>query len=39
MESRAVSIEHAQSVNGELRLLSDILTEVAEGRSTFIFCG
>ncbi len=39
MESRGVSLEHAQNVNGELRQLTEILTEVAEGRSTFIFCG
>ena len=39
MESREVSIEHALTLNGELRQLTDILTEVAEGRSRFIFCG
>ena len=39
MESRGVSFDHAKDVNGELRQLTEILTEVAEGRSTFIFCG
>ena len=39
MESRGISLDHAENVNGELRQLTEILTEVAEGRSTFIFCG
>ena len=39
MESRGVSFDHAENVHGELRQLTEILTEVAEGRSIFIFCG
>jgi hypothetical protein len=39
VDTRAVSEEQVDSIGGVRRSLADILTEVADGRSTMIYIG